>query len=67
MQADKISEFCRFVGNRVYPEWLAYQIGCTLVEIETETQRQLRAEHELRVEAEKENELLRKLLTGKVA
>ncbi len=65
LQADLIHNFCQVVGNRIYPEWLAYQVGCTLVEIETETQRLLRIEQEKRKEAEKENELLRKLLTGR--
>jgi hypothetical protein len=67
LQGDLIEEFCRIVGNRIYPEWLAYQVGCTLVQIESETQRQLRIEQERRMEAEKENQLLKKLLIGQAA
>lgn len=65
LQSDLLSKFCNHIGNRIYAEWLAYQIGCTLVEIESETQRQLRSEREKRAEAEKENDLLRKLLVGR--
>jgi hypothetical protein len=43
---DLIDVFCRIVGNRIYPEWLAFKVGCSLVEIETETQRQLREARE---------------------
>lgn len=65
LQADKVKKFCDLVGNKVYMEWQAYQVGCTLVEIESETQRLLRNEQELRLEAQKENDLLRKLLIGR--
>ena len=27
LQGDQMAEFCRAVGNRIYPEWLAYQLG----------------------------------------
>ena len=63
---DDIEQFCQRVGNRIYPEWIAYTVGCTLLEIETETHRQLKAEQSRREDAEKENALLRSLLAGKV-
>jgi len=66
LQGDLLKEFCDHVGNNIYPEWLVYQLGCTMVQIETETQRLLRAEQEARKETEKENVLLRNLLVGKV-
>lgn len=62
LDADRMSEFCRVVGNSVYPEWLAYQVGCTLVMIKTEAER--RAEEALQklAQAEAENKLMRELL-----
>ena len=41
LQADKAAEFCRVVGNTVYMEWLAYQLGCTLVMIKSEAERRI--------------------------
>jgi hypothetical protein len=65
LQANLISKFTYAVNNTIYSEWLAYQVGCQLVQIETETQRMLRIREE-ELEAErKENELLRKLLIGR--
>ena len=67
LQGDLMREFCKVVGNRIYLEWLAYQVGCTLVEIKTEAER--RAEHaEQRAAAfEAENRLMRQLLAGRTA
>jgi hypothetical protein len=39
LQADLMREYCRITGNHIYPEWLAYQVGCTLVMIKTEAER----------------------------
>lgn len=36
---DKLASFCRLVGNNAYPEWLAYQVGCTLVMLKSEAER----------------------------
>lgn len=67
LQGDLLREFCKVVGNNVYPEWLAYQVGCTLVMIKTEAERRAE-EAELRAAAaEAENKLMRQLLAGKVA
>jgi hypothetical protein len=41
LQADLVTPFCDVVGNRIYPEWMAYQIGCTLVQIKSEAERRL--------------------------
>jgi len=39
LQADLIADFCKLVKNNVYPEWQAFQVGCTLVMIKTEAER----------------------------
>lgn len=66
LQADLARAFCEVVGNRIYPEWQAYQIGCTLVQIKSEAERQLEAEKVRREKAENENKLMRQLLAGRV-
>lgn len=43
LQADMVASFCARVGNSIYPEWLAYQLGCTLVMIRTEAERRIEA------------------------
>jgi hypothetical protein len=43
LQGDLLKEFCRVVGNNVYAEWLAYQVGCTLVMVQTEAERRAEA------------------------
>lgn len=68
LQADMIRQFCDHVGNNIYAEWLAYQLGCTLVQIESETQRQLRliTEELNRERSERQvvEETMRRILTG---
>ena len=44
LQGDLIAPFCNVVGNTIYPEWLAYQVGCTLVMVKTEAERRADAE-----------------------
>lgn len=44
LQGDLVKEFCKVVGNTAYPEWLAYQVGCTLVMVQTEAERRADAE-----------------------
>lgn len=41
LQADLVTPFCDLVNNRIYPEWMAFQIGCTLVQIKSEAERRL--------------------------
>jgi hypothetical protein len=52
LQADLVPFFCEVVGNRIYPEWQAFQVGCTLVQIQSEAERLLAIEREARKEAE---------------
>jgi len=61
LQADLIPAFCREVGNTVYPEWIAYQVGCTLTQIESETERRLRIAHERIEQLEQERAIERRL------
>lgn len=62
---DKLRGFCQVVGNTIYPEWRAYQIGCTLMMIQSEAER-LAAEAKAELEKEREkNKLLRELLQGR--
>jgi len=65
LQADQIEKFCIVVGNRIYPAWVAYQVGCALVEIKTEAERRAEALAARLSESENENRLLRSLLQGK--
>jgi hypothetical protein len=65
LQADVVRPFCDVVGNRIYMEWQAYQIGCTLVQIKSEAERLLEAEKIRREKAESENKLMRQLLAGR--
>lgn len=65
LQADDLAKFCWVVNNRIYPEWVAYQIGCTLVEIETETQKLLREANEENRKKDIKIEALMEALGGK--
>lgn len=67
LQSDLIKPFTDHIGNRIYSEWQAYQVGCTLLQIESETQRQLRIEHEKRLEAEKKLEFALSIIAGRSA
>lgn len=39
LAGDVVAKFCTIVGNRIYIEWLAYQIGCGLVMLKSEAER----------------------------
>jgi hypothetical protein len=67
LQADLLAKFCDAVGNTIYPEWLAYQVGCTLVVIKTEAERRAEAAEARAIAAEAENKLMRQLLQGKAS
>lgn len=41
LQADLVHVFCDLVNNRIYPEWMAFRLGCTLVQIKSEAERRL--------------------------
>ena len=66
LQADLVQVFCDVVANRIYPEWQAYQIGCTLVQIKSEAERQLEQERALRKEAETKVRVLMEAIGGRV-
>jgi len=52
LQADQLVKFCFAVNNRIYPEWCAYQIGCTLVEIKSEAERRAEVAEKRAADAE---------------
>lgn len=43
LAGDAVARFCSVVGNRIYVEWLAYQLGCGLVMLKSETERRAEA------------------------
>lgn len=66
LQADKQALFCRVVNNTIYPEWLAYQLGCTLTMLKSEAERQADELRAQLADKTRENLLMKQLLTGKV-
>ena len=66
LQADLWVKFSYAVNNRIYPEWCAYQLGCTLVEIKSEAERRADAAEKRAADAELEVRVLMKALAGKV-
>lgn len=66
LQADLIQKFCEGVGNRIYVEWLAYQVGCTLVMVKTEAERRAELAEKRANEAEMKVRVLMEALAGKV-
>lgn len=52
LQADDWKKFCYAVNNTIYPEWCAYQLGRTLVEIKTEAERRADAAEKRAADAE---------------
>lgn len=67
LQADLMAPFCRVVGNTIFLEWQAFQLGCTLVMIKTEAERLLDEERARREATEAENRLMREILQGRAA
>ena len=67
LQSDLIGPFCLLVENTIYPEWQAYQVGCTLVMIKTEAERRAEEAIKRAEAAEAENRLMRAILQGKAA
>lgn len=66
LQGDLIRPFCTVVNNRIYPEWLSYQVGCTLVQIQSEAERRAQEAEERAKAFEAENKLMKQLLTGRI-
>lgn len=62
---DTLGRFCQIVGNRIYPEWQAYQVGCTLVMVKTEAERIAEVAIRRADELAAENRLMRQLLAGR--
>jgi hypothetical protein len=62
---DKLHAFCQLVGNTIYPEWIAYQVGCGLVMLKSEAERRAEQAERERDAALAENRLMRDLLQGK--
>lgn len=67
LQADIVANFCALVGNTVYLEWLAYQVGCQLVVIKSEAERRAEIAERSRDEALAENRLMKQLLQARAA
>lgn len=67
LQADLVKPFCDLVDNTIYPEWQAYQVGCTLVMIKTEAERRAEEAERRAAAAEAENRLMRQILQGRAA
>lgn len=65
LNADRLRDFCAVVGNSIYPEWLARQIGCTLVMLKTEAERRAEEAEARAAEAEQKVALLMELVRGK--
>lgn len=65
LDADKVGDFCRIVGNVVYVRWLAYQAGYALVLIKTEAERRAEVAEARAAKSEAENQLMRQLLAGR--
>jgi len=64
---NKTHEFCKIVGNTIYPEWIAYQVGCQLVMIRSEAERRAMEAEARATKAEDQVEMLKGLLIGKAA
>lgn len=39
LAGDLVAKFCEVVGNKIYVEWMAYQLGCGLVMLKSEAER----------------------------
>jgi hypothetical protein len=67
LQADLVAKFCDTVGNLIYVEWMAYQMGCTLVMVKTEAERRAELAERRAHEAEMKVRVLMEAIGGKVA
>lgn len=64
---DKMRDFCALVGNTIYPEWIAFQVDCQLVVIQSEAERRAEEATKRAEDAENQVRLLRDILAGKAA
>lgn len=67
LQGDLVRDFCRIVGNTIYPEWLAYQVGCSLVMLRSEAERRADSLEKQLIEERLKNRVLVEALHGKVS
>jgi hypothetical protein len=67
LQGDLVRDFCKVVGNTIYLEWLAYQIGCTLMLIRSEAERRAEDAEKRARSAEEKLHFLTQVVQGKVA
>lgn len=65
LQADLHRLFCDTVGNTIYVEWIAYQLGCTLVLVKSEAERRADEATKRAEAAEAKARLLMELLAGR--
>jgi hypothetical protein len=66
LQVDLIRPFCEVVNNRIYAEWQAYQVGCTLVQIQSEAERRAEIAERRAQEAELKVRVLMETFSGRV-
>lgn len=67
LQADLIAMFCEAVGNTIYPEWLAFQLGCTLVMVQSEAERRAEAAEKRAREWQMKYETVADIVRGRAA
>lgn len=67
LQADLVPVFCDLVGNRIYPEWIAFRLGCTLVQIKSDAERRAETAERRLAEAELKVRVLTEAIGGRVA
>lgn len=64
---DKMADFCRTVRNRIVPEWMAFQVGCGLVQLKSEAERRAEIAENRAKDAEAQVQMLKALLVGRAA
>lgn len=62
LPANKVKAFCDEVGNIIYVEWIAYQVGHTAVMIKSEAERRIDELKSLLERSQTENSVLMKAL-----
>lgn len=67
LDPDLIAPFCRVVGNTIYPEWVAYQVGCGLYMLKTEAERRAEEAIARAEKAEEQVAMLKGLLVGRAS
>jgi len=66
LQGDLVKDFCKTVGNTIYPEWVAYQVGCGLVMLKSEAERRAEDAEKRARDAEEKLRFLTSVMQGKV-